>query len=363
MLRSTVESERSRCQPRNRQLFGHVPQQRVGETEVAFGVLEVDRIDLVRHRRRPDLAFLDALAEVTEGDVAPNVAIEIDEHRVGARDRIEQLGHVVVRLDLRRVGIELEPEARHHPGSKVLPFDIRISDDVRVVIADGTVRLPLEGHALDRCDLALEARVDVGHLLAKRGRRRRLAVRARQHRQRGVGMRQRFESGGDVAKRGQEHLCARFREHHAVREIVDVLRRAREVNEFADPRNLGDACEALLQPILDRLDVVVGRALDRLHAGRVVRRERRRSGLQRLSSLRAKRRDFGNLRFVRQRDQPGDFDLHPGADETVFAEDAGEGRDLRAVAAVQGRQRREGGVGFSHCRAGASGRQQDAKCP
>ena len=36
----------------------------------------------------------------------------------------------------------------------------------------------------------------------------------------------------------------------------------------------GDAGEALLQPVLDRLDVVVGRALDRLDARGVVGRER-----------------------------------------------------------------------------------------
>ena len=41
---------------RHRQLLGEVAQQRVGEAEVAFGVLEVDRVDLVRHRRRADLA-------------------------------------------------------------------------------------------------------------------------------------------------------------------------------------------------------------------------------------------------------------------------------------------------------------------
>ena len=45
-------------QARDRQLLGQVPQQRVGEAEIAFGVLEIDRIDLVRHGRRADLAGL-----------------------------------------------------------------------------------------------------------------------------------------------------------------------------------------------------------------------------------------------------------------------------------------------------------------
>ena len=36
---------------RDRQFVGEVSQQGVRNAEVAFGVLEVDRIDLVRHRR------------------------------------------------------------------------------------------------------------------------------------------------------------------------------------------------------------------------------------------------------------------------------------------------------------------------
>src|SRR3546814_11399853 len=47
----------------DRQLGGEVFEQRVGDAEVALGVLEVDRIDLVRHGRAADLAGLDRLLE------------------------------------------------------------------------------------------------------------------------------------------------------------------------------------------------------------------------------------------------------------------------------------------------------------
>ena len=106
---------------RDRQLLGQVPQQRVGEPEVALGVLEVDRVDLVRHRRRADLALLHPLPEVAERDVAPDVAVEVDQDGVGAGDRVEELGHVVVRLDLRRVRIELEAEPRDDPARRAAP--------------------------------------------------------------------------------------------------------------------------------------------------------------------------------------------------------------------------------------------------
>src|SRR4029453_10200440 len=92
----------------NRQLLRHVPQNRIGKTEIALGILEVDRIDLVWHRRRSDFALVRLLPEVTERDVAPEVAVEVEQNRVRARDGVEKLRDAIVRLDLRRVRIEFE---------------------------------------------------------------------------------------------------------------------------------------------------------------------------------------------------------------------------------------------------------------
>ena len=57
---------------RDRQFVGEVPQQRIGDAEVAFGILEIDRVDLVRHRRGADFAGYGALAQIAERDVAPD---------------------------------------------------------------------------------------------------------------------------------------------------------------------------------------------------------------------------------------------------------------------------------------------------
>src|SRR5437773_9940768 len=86
-------------------------QQRVGDPDIALRVLEVDRVHLVRHGRGADLALSQLLGEVAERDIAPGVAVEIEQHAVGARVGVEQLGEPVVRLDLRRVGVELEAQA------------------------------------------------------------------------------------------------------------------------------------------------------------------------------------------------------------------------------------------------------------
>jgi hypothetical protein len=109
MLRSTVESVRSRCQREIGSFSARCLQHRVGQAEVAFGILEVDRIDLVRHGRRADFAGLDLLLEEAERDVAPDVAVEVDQDAVGAGEGVEQFGQRVVRLDLDGVGVEVRP--------------------------------------------------------------------------------------------------------------------------------------------------------------------------------------------------------------------------------------------------------------
>eukprot|EP00952_Eustigmatos_sp_NYUAD-ZCMA_P003828 16765-Eustigmatos_ZCMA.PRE.1 len=68
-------------------------QHRVGQADIAFRIFEVDRVDLVRHGRRADLAGLGLLLEVALRDIAPDVAVQVEDDRVGARHGIEQLGH------------------------------------------------------------------------------------------------------------------------------------------------------------------------------------------------------------------------------------------------------------------------------
>src|SRR6185437_286062 len=64
------------------ELVREVPQQRVGDAEVALRVLEIDRVDFVRHGRGADLGRGRALLEIAEGDVAPEVAAEIERKSV-----------------------------------------------------------------------------------------------------------------------------------------------------------------------------------------------------------------------------------------------------------------------------------------
>jgi hypothetical protein len=74
-----------------------------------------------------------------------------------------------------------------------------------------------------------------------------------------VVVRERAQVGRDVAQRRQQDVPPGMREREPVRQVVDVLGvHAKWMNSEARAIS-ADAGEALLEPVLDRLDVVVGR--------------------------------------------------------------------------------------------------------
>ncbi len=98
------------------------------------------------------------------------------------------------------------------------------------------------------------------------------------------------------------------------------------MNELGCAHQLRNRGKALLQPVLDRLDVVVGRLLDRLDALGVRDGEGATGICQGSARRRRERRNFGHSRFLGQRLQPCEFDLHAVAYQAVFAEVLREGR-------------------------------------
>src|SRR5690554_8160187 len=83
---------------------------RIGHPEIAFGILEVDRIDLVWHRRRAHLALFQLLFEIAERNIHPYVPAGIEQYRVATCDRIKQFSHRIMWLDLDRIRIEFQPQ-------------------------------------------------------------------------------------------------------------------------------------------------------------------------------------------------------------------------------------------------------------
>ena len=91
---------------RDRQFLGEVAKYRIGQTQVALGVLEVNRVHFMRHSGRANFALNRALLKVAQRDIAPYVAIEVDQDRIEAANGIKQFSDVVVRLDLSGIGVE-----------------------------------------------------------------------------------------------------------------------------------------------------------------------------------------------------------------------------------------------------------------
>ena len=246
---------------RYHQLFRHVRQQRVGDTDVAFGVLEVDRVDLVRHGRRAGLAFDFALCEVVDRDVTPHVTIEVEQYLIESKDCVKQLRHVVVRLDLRRQRVDAQSQPIDEAARHIRPIDLGVGDKVCVVVAHGAVELTQQPYRRSGCALCDQPRADVLQLFAQCRRRCRLAMGASEHRHVvGFGG-ERCDLVDQCLHLGEQDRAA-IRQHETVGEVVDVLRRTREVDELDMWCQTVNVADLLLDKVLDGLDVVVGRRFD-----------------------------------------------------------------------------------------------------
>jgi hypothetical protein len=155
-------------------------------------------------------------------------------------------------------------------------------------------------------------------------------------------VRERGQFFGQRVQGRQHDLVARGLQHHAVRGVVDVFGGAGEVDEFGRGRQFGHVLHLLLEPVFDRLDVVVGDRLDGLDAFRVGLAELGGQLVEQRRGLRGKRLDFREA-GLRQRLQPGDLDFHAVVHETGFGQDGTQRVGLGGVAAVERRQGEQGG--------------------
>src|SRR5690606_24271835 len=329
---------------RDRQLAGQVLENGVGDTQVAFGVFEVDRVDLVRHGRGANLASDGLLLEVAQGDITPDVPVEIDQDGIEPGHSVIQLGDIIVRLDLRSVGVEGQAEGLFDelPGVG-LPIQLRVGRQVGIVIAYRAVDLAQQGNILHLADLPLEAVNHVGQFLAQGSRRGRLTVGARQHGHVGKHDRQRADLISQAAHQRQYYLVPTTAQHQGVGEVVDVLGSAGKVDEFIDLLQLGQGRNLLLEQIFHRLDVVIGGPLDFLDALGVAQLEVIHQPIEQGVGLLGKGTDFRNAGVRRQTLQPTDLDLHTEADQAIFTENAAQAGGLAAVTAINGCYGGQGG--------------------
>ena len=123
-------------------------------------------------------------------------------------ERVAVFADPVVRLDLRGVFIPREALRFDEAAAHRRPVDLGQRGDMRVVVADRAVPLAEDLDLVEARARAAQARDDVGEFLAERGGARGLAVGARQHRQRGVFVREAAQLLDELFELGRQHACA-----------------------------------------------------------------------------------------------------------------------------------------------------------
>ena len=226
-----------------------------------------------------------------------------------------------------------------------MPFqvDVRIGGHVGVEVAHCAVHLAEDLDAGDLASLPNQAAHEDGYFLAERGGRRGLAVGAREHRLFGEALGQGAQAPDHAVELREQQLVAQVAKHERVGEIVDVLRRAREVDELRGPGEVGLGRDAFAKEVLDGFHVVVRGAFDFLHAARVGLAELVGEALERGLRRRREGRELGDARLGGERPQPGDLDAQAVADQPPLAGKGPERSRLLGVAPVEGRHRRERG--------------------
>src|SRR6186713_988128 len=315
-------------------------QQRVGQPQVAFGILEVYGVHLVRHGRRTDLTGDRALAQVPERDVTPGIAREIDEDGVDAGERVAVLADPVVRLDLRGEFVPGQPLRLDELAAHSRPVDAGQRRDMRVVIADGSIPLGENLDFVEARTRATQPRHHVGEFLAERRGTRGLAVGARQHCELRMLMCEVAQAFDDFFELTCEY-GAGCTQHARVGEVVDVFRRAAEMHQFEHGGRGATRGELLAHEVLHGLHIVIDAAFDgfygrcRVFAG--FHREAHGQLFGRFSQRFLEQLGHG----FRQRQQPGGFDAHAFADEAAFRQYGAQWVGAFAVPAVDGRKRQK----------------------
>ena len=107
------------------------------------------------------------------------------------------------------------------------------------------------------------------------------------------------------------------------------------MNELGDACAFRIACQALLQPILDRLDVVVGLGFDGLYLRCVLLGECFDDPLELRAGRSGERLDLTDRGLGGERQEPADLDCDAVAEERGFAEAGPQRLELLVIASVQ----------------------------
>ena len=169
-----------------------------------------------------------------------------------------------MRLDLRGVGIPAQLLRSNELAAQFDPVDIGARAVEGVVVADRAIPFGEDLHRFEPPSRALQARTDVGHLLAEGGGACTLAVGAREHRQLGMRSRQRAQRRQQRVELRQQYLHAGLLQQPRIAQVVDVLRGAAEMHQLQRRAGRAGSGQLVTHEVLHCLDVVIDALIDDL---------------------------------------------------------------------------------------------------
>ena len=134
---------------------------------------------------------------MVQRDVAPHVAVEVDQDGVEAGDTVEQLGDIVVRLNLGGVRVPLNSQGGHELFTELMPVHFRVSGNMGVVVTYRAIDFTKDLNLFQLTILTLHTVCHVSHLFTHRGWRSGLTMGSGEQGNVAVFHRQRFHRVND----------------------------------------------------------------------------------------------------------------------------------------------------------------------
>lgn len=135
-------------------------------SQVSFSILEVNGIDLVRHRGGANLTSDIFLGEIAQRNVHPHVSSEVNQDGIGMGKCETLLSDRIVRFNLGGVWVPFKPKTANKSLGNVNPVLVWEGDKVCIEVASGAIELATGSYLLEVLDLVLKSVGKVCNLFA-----------------------------------------------------------------------------------------------------------------------------------------------------------------------------------------------------
>ena len=217
----------------------------------------------MRHGAGANFSGFQLLLEIANADITPNITRQVNQDGVGTRHGVEQLGHVIVRLNLNAVRLKSQAQTQrlgrfNNAAAEGFPVKIRPGRQMGVEVTYSPIHFGHEfdaGNFFTRCN---QPNHDVGHFFTNGSGACRLAMGAAKHGLAGVSVGHGAQFCNDFIERWEQHQVAAAFQLQRMAGVVDVFTGAGKVNKFTGTFQFWPGFKFGLDPVLNGFNVVVG---------------------------------------------------------------------------------------------------------